>query len=94
MFRVIAVSALLTTAVGIPLTATMDLCSSMGSVALAVAWFIPPIIAISSMVGAATATHRTIERYVAAIVAMSLTAMWLFALGWAHVGAAIDRAAC
>lgn len=94
VFRIIAVSALLTTAVAIPLTAAMDLCSSTGSVALAVAWFIPPIAAISSMVGAAVATDRTMERYAAAIVALGLTAMWLFALSWAHVGEAINGVAC
>ncbi len=94
IWQLIAVVALLTTAAGVSLTGTMDLCSSTGSIALAVAWFIPPITAISSIVVAAMATDRTIERYFAATVAVGLTAMWLFALVWAQVGEAIDRVAC
>jgi hypothetical protein len=46
------------------------------------------------MVGAAVATDRTMERYAAASVALGLTAMWLFALSWAHVGEAINGVAC
>lgn len=94
LFQMIAIGALITTAVGISLTGAMDLCSWSGPMALMFAWFLLPVTGVSAIAGAAVSTRRSVDRYLTAFMAVGLTAMWLFALVWAQVGDVMNQVAC
>ncbi len=94
LLRSIAIGALLTTALAISVTGAIDLCSSSGPITMMVAWFVLPTIAIASITGVATTMHRSPDRYLTTAVAITLTALWLYGLTWAHVADAINQTAC
>lgn len=94
IWRLIAVIAMLGTAVGITSTDAINLCSSAGPLVLSLAWLVLPIITIASIATVAAVTPQTAERFIAATLALCLTAGWTYAIAWASVGQAIQGTMC
>ena len=94
VWKMVAVVSLLATAVGITATDTTNLCSLIGPHLLAMTWLVMPIAAIASIATIAVLTRHTVERCIAATLAVGLTTGWTYAIVWASVGQAIQGTTC
>ena len=93
-WQVIAVTGTFETVFSLQATGYVDICTSQGINVMRLAWLFLPVITIASVVVVAgTATQRW-ERWLAGLVAVSLTAGWVLGLVWADVAMAFDHPMC
>jgi hypothetical protein len=94
VWRWIAVAAIVATNLLIAVFVDSDPCAGITSLGLFFGWVVAPAVGIAGLGVVAWKGDRGMDRIIATVLVIALTAAWTYALVWSSVGTGIDSLGC
>jgi hypothetical protein len=94
-WRFAAVAWMIVAATVVSVTNTLDYCGGGVTTAIIViGWILAPVLSIASTSVVAVKTEDTGERATAVVLAIVMTAGWMYAIAWMGLGMALEGMGC